>query len=73
MIRQELNPETCRLDTEEGSDACRCQIDSRLRQQCSKLKFQMDDVEVLGLSLCPFLKKIGRYVTVISRDITSIV
>ena len=29
-------------------------IDSRLRQQCSKLKFQMDDVEVLGLSLFPF-------------------
>ena len=33
-------------------------FDSRLRQQCSKLKFQMDDVvEVLGLSLFPYRKK----------------
>ena len=34
-------------------------IDSRFRQQCSKLKFQMDDMEVLGLSLFPFQKQLA--------------
>ena len=32
-------------------------------------KLQIDDMEVLGLSLFPSQKKNGRYVTVISRDI----
>ena len=34
-------------------------IDSRFRQQCSKLKFQMDDMEVLGWSLFPFQKQLA--------------
>ena len=30
MIRQELNPETCRLNTEEGSDAAELIINDQI-------------------------------------------
>ena len=52
--------------SEDSSDAAEPFVNdqnrSRLRQQCRNRKFQLDAMEVLGLSLFPFLK-IGRYVT----------
>ena len=48
------------------------QIDSRLRKQCSELKFQIHNVEVLGFEPLPIPVKIGRYVTKASlRHITA--
>ena len=55
-----------RPSSENSSDAAEPFVNdqnkSRLRQQCRNRKFQLDVMEVLGLSFFPFLK-IGRYVT----------
>ena len=63
---------TSLLEGSTCSDAAQSRINHRmyrLRQQCRKMK--IDDKEVLGLSLFPFLK-VSRYVTKASlRHITA--